>query len=294
MCDFIRFNTWTTLFLLLTATAAAGDVSGHLSIIELRSEIYENTRSLRVWLPNEYFTAGNESRQFPVVYMNDGQSLFDARTAVYWTEEWRVDETMSRLISEGAIEPHIVVGIDHAGRKDRPREYLPWPDEHLSPYEPSPKGAWYARFLAREVIPLVESRYRAIRSRASRTLGGSSYGALVALYVGITEPQLFGALLLESPSFYVNDYQVLKDASNASWNSTRVHLGVGTNEIGVANCGTHVVNEEAVTGVTRLAHIMRNSEMHDQQVQVVIEQCAEHRPSAWGRRLPAALQFLLP
>jgi predicted alpha/beta superfamily hydrolase len=277
---------------LACAFARAGSVEGHLETVDFASDVFGNTRKLRIWLPDGYFGDGNRARHYPVLYLNDGQDLFDAATSSFGAGEWRLDETATALIAARRIEPVIIVGIDNAGRRARAREYLPYPDHSLSPPEPSPQGRRYAAFLASEVIPYIESRYRARRDRRSRTLGGSSYGALIALYVAVSRPQLFGQLLLESPSFYVDDDHVLVDAAQAGLQLERVYLGVGTNELGLDACADHADNRVAVDGVRRLSAILTDKGLLPGRILVNIEPCAVHSPAAWAGRLPRALQFL--
>src|SRR5580700_3997611 len=95
----------------------AGGAAGDLRLHEFRSRIFRNTRFLRVWLPPEYDNGENAGRHYPVLYLNDGQNLFEPATA-FAGVEWQVDETADRLIRDGVIPPMIIVGIDHAG-KDR-------------------------------------------------------------------------------------------------------------------------------------------------------------------------------
>jgi predicted alpha/beta superfamily hydrolase len=280
------------LLIFVYQLAQSGQVQGHLEELELESRIFGNTRKVRIWLPDNYNDVDSQTSHYPVLYLNDGQDLFDADMTVYGTPEWQVDETLSSLIGDSAIEPIIVVGIDSAGRKGRAREYLPYPDEFLTPPEPSPLGKLYASFLELEVLPLVESKYRVRSGRDYRTLGGSSYGALIALHVALSRPNLFGRLLLESPSFYVDDDHVLNDAAQSTLSIDRVYLGVGTNELGLDDCGKHPGNSEAVEGVRRLSQILISGGMRTDQLHVVIEPCAVHSQSAWARRLPAALRFL--
>jgi len=136
-----------TSTLLKNDRSLASDAQGELVLLEIKSSVFGNTRNLRVWLPHDYHNQDNQIRHYPVLYLNDGQDLFDSTTAILGTEEWRVDETVGSLILDGSIPPIIVVGIDNAGRAGRPHEYLPYPDEFLSPPEPSPRGDLYAFFL---------------------------------------------------------------------------------------------------------------------------------------------------
>ena len=102
--------------------------TGDLRIHEFRSRIFRNTRFLRVWLPPGYDDSENQGRRYPVLYLNDGQNLFEPSTA-FAGVDWQVDETADRLIREDVIPPMIIVGVDHAG-KDRIREYMPYRSLH--------------------------------------------------------------------------------------------------------------------------------------------------------------------
>src|ERR1700690_789588 len=92
----------------IRATGATGDLRLH----EFRSRIFRNTRFLRVWLPPGYDDAENYDRRYPVLYLNDGQNLFETSTA-FAGVEWQVDETADRLIREAAVPPMIIVGMDN-------------------------------------------------------------------------------------------------------------------------------------------------------------------------------------
>jgi predicted alpha/beta superfamily hydrolase/peptidoglycan/xylan/chitin deacetylase (PgdA/CDA1 family) len=274
--------------------AEAARVTGRLDIVDLRSRVFHNTRHLRVWLPPGYSDAENHDVVYPVLYLNDGQNLFDASTSTFSHDEWGVDEAATELIRSGATPPFVVVGIDHAGRRARAREYLPFPDSYLDPPEPHPQGRLYGDFLETEVLPLVERRYRVSRTREGRFLGGSSYGALIALYVAITRPRLFGGLLLESPSFYVDDSRILKQLKPERLRLDRVYLGVGTNELGRPGCPEKDPdNREAVEDVSRAAGSFRAAGLSEpDELEVVVDRCATHGEAAWAKRIGPALAFL--
>lgn len=269
-------------------------VTGDLRIEELQSDVFHNTRKLRVWLPPGYDDPANGERTYPVLYLNDGQNVFDAKTALFGPHEWRADETATDLVRRGTIPPLVIVGIDDAGRRGRAHEYLPWPDRYLEPPEPHPEGDRYGDFLAREVLPFVEARYRVSRDPAGRALGGSSYGALVALRVAELRPDLFTRLLLESPSFYVDDDHVLRALDPSTVGLDRVYLGVGTNELGLDACPEgNEGNTEAVYGVERAATLLARAGLQPASgLELTVEKCGEHGEAAWARRLPGALTFL--
>ena len=291
----VRYGWWAVAGAMAIAMPAKVEgqiTSGRLAVLTLESTIFGNTRKLRVWLPEAYDDPLRAEDSFPVLYLNDGQNLFDPATALFGDTEWRVDETVAWLIETGQIEPVVVVGIDNAGARGRAREYLPYPDEFLDPPEPNPQGTRYSDFLAEEALPLTEQRFRVRRERSGRTLGGSSYGALVSLYVAVQRPDLFANLLLESPSLYVDDQRVLDDAALTGVGVDRIYIGVGTNELAIEGCAPHPGNEEAVQHVYRLESILRARGLKEQDVFVRVEECAVHKESAWADRLPSALQFL--
>lgn len=96
-----------------------------------------------------------------------------------------MDETITRLLAEKRIEPIIVVGIDNAGRRQRPVEYLPYPDGFLHPPTPRTEGRKYPEFLIDEVIPFIRRTYRTRAEPGAAGIGGSSYGAVAALFAAI-------------------------------------------------------------------------------------------------------------
>lgn len=131
-------------------------VLGELQIITLNSQVYQNIRNLRVWLPANYFAPVNRTKRYPVLYMQDGQNLFDAATAELG--EWKFDETVQFLTGSMRIHPLIVVGIDSTPR--RANEYLPYPDPNnqvLGKTETQDvQGKRYGDFVINEVMPLIQ------------------------------------------------------------------------------------------------------------------------------------------
>lgn len=264
--------------IVLSAQSRTCTATGDLEIVAFESRIFTAPRSLRILLPDGYRDARNRSRKYPVLYLNDGQDLFDRCTTLFSGDEWRVDETVRNLIATGKLPPMIVVGIDNGGRRLRPKEYLPYVDEFLAPPEPDPQGKFYPRFLD-EVLAFVEQRYRVKPGARNRVLGGSSYGAGAALYALIERPGSFDGLLLESPSVYAGDYGLLKDAERVrSW-PRRVYIGTGT-------------VREPVGDVEKLGALFRKAGLKGNRLRVVTQPGADHSQSAWGQRLPKALMFL--
>lgn len=274
------------------ASSPQKSVIGDLRLHQFKSQVFGNTRVLRVLLPAGYNERANRNKRYPVLYLNDGQNLFDSSTSVFNPLEWRADETLDSLIRGRELEPLIIVGLDNAGRSERANEYLPYPDAFLRPPLPNPEGSRYPEFLTGEVIPFITGQYRTLSGPKYTALGGSSYGALIALYTVTKRPGTFGRLLLESPSLYVSDGRILKDNQKTTMWPQRIYIGVGTNEDGRGNCKPGDWNQEAVQDVLKLKQMLESGGMNNKSLNVVVEECSIHNEAAWGKRLPAALKFL--
>jgi predicted alpha/beta superfamily hydrolase len=265
------------------APVAVPIAGGTLHLQELRSRIFRNTRLLRVWLPPDYGKGGGA--RYPVLYLNDGQNLFEASTA-FGGVHWQVGETASRLIGEKKIRPLIIVGIDNAG-KNRAREYLPY--KSRDPKVPIVQGTSYPNFLKREVLPFVEGRYAVLTGSANTGLGGSSLGGLITLYTQLASPGVFGQLLIESPSLFVANRKILAECRKFRDWPSRIYLGMGTHEVGDAEKDEKVTND-----AHELASILSAANLGNDWLKVRIEEGATHSESAWADRLPEALEFLYP
>ncbi|MGA8773250.1 MAG: alpha/beta hydrolase-fold protein [Terriglobales bacterium] len=263
------------------ADVAVPIADGMLYLHELRSRIFNNSRIVRVWVPPGY--GERRETRYPVLYLNDGQNLFEASTA-FAGVHWQAGETASWLIAEKKIPPLIIVGIDNTG-KNRIREYLPY--RSMDPRILIVKGRLYPLFLRHEVMPLVESRYTVLAGPENTGLGGSSLGGLITLYTQLATPGVFGKLLIESPSLFVAHRKIIAKCRRFHDWPERVYLGMGTQEIGDA------AKDERVTDDAReLAETLRAAGLDDQRLKVNIEEGAVHSESAWARRFPQALEFL--
>jgi predicted alpha/beta superfamily hydrolase len=218
-----------------------------------------------------------------VLYLNDGQNLFEPSTS-FTGVEWQVDETADRLIREGQVLPMIIVGIDNAG-KERFREYMP--HRSMSPMMLRVQGNRYPNFLMKEVMPFIARNYRVALGPENTGLGGSSLGALISLFTVARHPGWFGRLLIESPSLWASNRQMIRDSRSIKQWPGRIFLATGTAEAGREDRDRSVVDD-----VRELAGIFRRAGLDDRCLQVMIDEGAAHHESAWARRFPAALSFL--
>lgn len=254
---------------------------------QLESPQLGNCRDLLVYLPPSY-TEGS-MRRYPVVYMHDGQNLFDAHTS--YAGEWRVDETMEALAKEG-LEA-IVVGVPNAGVA-RLDEYSPYPDARSGG---GGKGDAYLRFLFDTVRPLVESSFRVTTERAARAIIGSSMGGLISLYAFFAYPEHFGLVGALSPSLWFARGRVMNTVRRCPPILGRIYFDVGTAE------GARTPNDMPWIRTLLARSTTMDGELYALLVQkgyrpgremmYVLEEGAPHNEVAWSRRLPDALRFLL-
>jgi predicted alpha/beta superfamily hydrolase len=249
---------------------------------DIESRYLAVTRRITVWLPPE--SRAQRRSPYPVLYLNDGQNLFDPARA-FAGNTWRAADTAAHLVRQRRIPPLIIVGIDH-GVVRRGREYLPVEDDR-NPAARRPLGHKYAEFVTREVLPFVARHYPAAGGVSKTGFGGSSYGAVAALNTALVRPGVFGRLLLESPSLYVGDQYLLRRARTARRWPSRIYLGVGTRETNQPDW-----NEETVNNVLKLEAILRRARLGSRRLRTVVEEGATHSEDAWAARLPEALTFL--
>jgi predicted alpha/beta superfamily hydrolase len=280
-------------------------VTGDLRLHTFASKIFGNTHKLRVLLPDGYDDPANSGKRYAVLYLADGQNLFDPATGVFGPREWHVDEIVHDLVATGKIPPMIVVGVDDAGASERDHEYLPWPDSataQINPgYDPAPEGKRYPAFMIDEVMPLINRTYRTLTDPPHTGIGGSSYGGVISVYTVEARPGVFGRLLAESTVFRVYGFQLIADARNVHVWPGRIFLAVGTNEDSRPGCDpskkpaardTAGTFDEMVTGTLRMNGVLQRAGLDSTRLRLVVAPCATHTAGAWAARLPDALIFL--
>jgi enterochelin esterase-like enzyme len=281
-----------------TAEPCRSTVTGDLRVEHFNSTVFGDAQTLRIWLPPGYNDAANGKRAYPVMMMLDGENLFDACTSGFG-HEWQVDETLTRLIGNGAVEPIIVVGIDSPGKR-RADEYLPVADSVFSGAA-EPHGALFPRFLVDEVLPLVSKEFRIESGPEHTGIGGSSYGSIAALNALITRPEVFGLGLLESTSLQAGNGEMLRRTMALGVGPRRAFVGVGTAEVAGHDDAMRphaLVAKDFDTGILQmsqqLAANLKGAALNHAEVMFVATPGAHHEEQAWAQRFSAAIQFLFP
>lgn len=262
-------------------STVTGDVRQH----PLTSKIFGNNRTIRVLVPRDYDLPANSKKRYPVLYMLDGQNLFDACLSDVSHKEWQVDETVYRLAAEKAIPELIVVGVDHA-REKRAFEYLPYKDHASNPDMEEPGGKRFPDFLASEVMPLIDGKYRTLTGHANTGLGGSSYGGVATLYALMARPNTFGYGLIESPTMWIGMGQLVRDTNPLIAKPNKVFCAFGGKE----------GSEEGVPKMIALIRMVETNfkaaGFDDSNFRFMVDPEAKHDEVAWANRLPEALKFL--
>jgi predicted alpha/beta superfamily hydrolase len=234
-------------------------------------------RDVIIALPPDYFQA---KRRYPVLYLQDGQNLFDPATSFMKGSFWDVQTTTDRLIGEGLIEPLIVVGVYNAGIA-RMEEYTPMRDRNLG----GGKASLYGRLLVEELKPWVNHSYRTLDGPAHTGVGGSSLGGLVSLYLGLTWPQVFGRLAVLSPSVWWARGEMLQYVRRTRPDPRpRIWL-----DMGLAEGPTMIKKCDALHRLLERRGWRDGIEMRYLRVPG-----ARHNEDAWARRVDPLLRFLFP
>lgn len=236
-------------------------------------------RNLIVYLPPGY-EAGAD--RYPVLYLQDGQNLFDPATA-FGGQDWRADVTADHLIRRRAVQPLIMVGLYNTG-VERIAEYTPTRDHRRT----GGKGDRYAAMLAREVKPYIDAAYRTERGPAHTGVGGSSMGGLVSLAAGLLYPRVFGRVAILSPSVWWDQQSILKMVERYRFPvRPRIWMDAGTAE---GDAPEQVIADLRMLGQALLAKGWREGvDLRYSEVQG-----AGHNEWAWGARFGMVLEYLFP
>lgn len=241
-----------------------------------------NKRTLAIYLPHGYF--GRRKLHYPVLYLQDGQNVFDARTAAFGVE-WQADETAERLIKAGEIPPVIMVGIYNSA--DRIDEYTAHYDKKK---KRGGRGSIYGRFVVEEVKPFIDKAYRTTGRRKDTGIVGSSLGGLAALHIASQFPDRIGMCAALSPSlWWCNEQQVKDLRRDSDWvRDMRLWVDAGTKETGNEN-----ENKAMARQVERVGEILEAAGLKP-QVDFVAEtiEGGEHTEGAWAARFDRVLRFL--
>lgn len=251
-----------------------GDIRTHEGF---RSRFLEHDRTVTVYLPPGY--EADHARRYPVLYLHDGQNIFDRATSV--GEEWHVDETAQEMIEAGKMAPVIVVGIWNTG-VHRIDEYAPTLREDKGG---GGKADDYGKMLVQELKPFIDQTYRTLPGAGNTAMGGSSLGGLVTMHVGLRYPTVFSRLAVLSPSVWWDDRVILKEVEALPTKlPVRIWLDAGDRE-----------GEDVIADARALRDaLVAKGWAEGQDLAYLEAQGGEHNEASWAARIGAVLAYLFP
>jgi predicted alpha/beta superfamily hydrolase len=284
------------LTLLGRRMAVAGEAPAAAAGTIVRHEAFASrlvpARNVEVWLPPGY--ADGDAR-YPVVYMHDGQNVFDAASSSFG-EAWEIDEVLGKLVAEGAVRPAIVVAIWNTGM-GRYAEYMPphnlppGPIRFQVPSKPAltPEQLvtdQYLRFIVSELKPFIDETYRTLKGPADTFVMGSSMGGLVSAYAIAEHPDVFGGAACVSTHWPAGDGAVIDYLAG--------HLPDPASHRIYFDYGTATLDALYEPYQQRMDAAMRQAGYVEGRNWITLKfDGAEHNEKAWRQRAALPLQFLL-
>jgi predicted alpha/beta superfamily hydrolase len=243
--------------------------SPQVHIVSEKFNMPQLGRQRRVWiyLPADYQSS---KRKYPVIYMHDGQNLFDAYTSGFG--EWGVDEILDKLSPR---EECIVVGIDHGGEY-RITEYDPYDSKYGKG-----RGDDYVDFLVKTLKPYVDEHYRTRTDPRQTTIAGSSMGGLISMYAALKYPGVFGNAGVFSPAFWIGPEIYPFAQSKNLPAASRFYFVCGDAE-----------SESMVADMQKMAAIIRSKGVDEKKAPVVIIKGAGHNEKQWNGDFPGFYSWL--
>lgn len=228
------------------------------------------TRRISALLPHNY---DRSERQYPVLYLQDGQNLFDDFAPF---GSWGVDKRLALLAERGQADV-IIVAIDHA-EEQRIAEFTPSYRTRLGRGD----GKKYVRFLAETLKPYVDKHFRTLPDQEHTGIGGSSMGGLISIYAGLMHPEIYGKLMIFSPSLWVSPNIPFQSLNLSNRYKGRIYLYGG--------------GEEGASMLPNMQRFKQEMERRGGQMsvdfQLVFDPKGRHNEERWGQEFPRAIEWL--
>jgi len=238
--------------------------SVNVKIMDTAFYIPELKRKRRIWiyLPPDY---SDSKKKYPVLYMHDGQNLFDNATS--YAGEWGVDEYLDSILKKGEKES-IVVGIDN-GLSKRMNEYNPWQFQNYGKGE----GDQYVDFLVKNLKPFIDTHYRTLKNKQNTFIAGSSMGGLISLYAVLKYPKVFGGAGIFSPAFWTASGIDSSVIANSKKMNSRLFFYAGGKE-----------GDSMISDMKRIEKEIKDYSASP--IKEMIDPDAKHNEAAWRKYFP--------
>jgi predicted alpha/beta superfamily hydrolase len=263
----LKIEGWQDHFSSIRTVSTA---TASVCILDTAFKIPELDRKRRVWiyLPQDY--CDGEKKDYPVLYMHDGQNVFDESSS--YSGEWGVDE----FLDSTKLKRCIVVAIDHAGN-NRMNEYNPFDSESFGRGE----GDLYVHFLVKTLKPFIDKRFRTLKKKKDTFIAGSSMGGLISIYALLKYPKVFGAAGIFSPAFSVPGDKIFNDIKlKGNRVDSRIYFYGGKHEA-----------ESMVPGILRGFETM--AAVSHSVMTTVIRDDGKHNEGAWRKEFPLFYKWIM-
>jgi predicted alpha/beta superfamily hydrolase len=233
-----------------------------------------NSRTLILYLPPSYNE--NPLKRYPVIYMHDGQNLFQASTSAFGTE-WQVDENINSAVAGGRMDEVVIVGVSNTS--NRISEYTPCCDASFG----GGGADLYERFLIDTVKPFIDQNFRTLPSKENTAIMGSSLGGLVSFYIARRNPTVFSRAGCMSSSFWWNNEALTGVVQQSTARvPVKFYLDAGT-------------SNDGLTETTRMDNaLLADGYVQGQDLNFFIAQGGSHNEASWAARVAIPLQWLFP
>lgn len=247
--------------------AQESTASPQVSTFELEATQLKTTKKIWIYLPKDY---KNSEKKYPVIYMHDGQNLFDAKTSS--AGEWNVDETLDSLKTQA-----IVIGIEH-GNEKRTDELTPFPNKKHG----GGKADDYLNFIVKTLKPYVDKNYRTKTNPRNTVIFGSSFGGLVSYYAVLKYPEVFGKAGIFSPSFWFSD-EIYTMTENSKKIKAKIYFMYGDSE-----------SDDMVIDARKMKHLLDENRCYCLKLDKVVEvKGGQHSEKLWREGFAKAVLWLL-
>jgi len=252
-------------------TSRPSTAQPNVTVLEqkFRMKGLERDRQIRIFLPKDY---GKSTKRYPVIYMHDGQNLFDNSTS--YSEEWGIDESLNQLPELSTIEV-IIVGIDN-GQEKRLNELSPWENEEHGKAE----GEEYMSFIVNQIKPYIDSTYNTLPNVENTAIMGSSMGGLISHYAIYKYPEVFGKVGIFSPSYWYSEKVYEFTSENPIPKESKIFLIVGENE------------DEMVSDSKRMYDNILKTGHPKENTNFIIDSDGDHNEASWRRQFIIGIKWL--
>jgi predicted alpha/beta superfamily hydrolase len=255
--------------------------TGNIEIIKDFEIQQLQDRNIWVYLPPDY---EESTKQYPVLYMQDGQNLFDDLTA--YAGEWKVDETLEKLFAEEKTDGVIVVGVNNSSARNR--EYNLWKFKIREKEMNQPLGEEYAEFIVNDLKPYIDKQYRTLPGREHTGIAGSSFGGTISLYIGLNYQDVFSKVAGLSASLWQG--RTYNNGEGKIFDFVR-----GIEKKQQMKIYTDIGRKEMPGGVKahqKLHRLLQKKGFSQQELKLVIDEDGQHKEKYWSQRFPEAFLWL--